>query len=167
MDPDPFLDWDDIPAKFTCSLANFLQFDTLVCISLSSMRNVPAALFTRFAQLKRLRLRDVSLTRQPFDMPAPSTTSIKGQLEILEYSCVYDTSEIESCLLVEALKHPESSLGISSLKELVCEIGKGIESNIRMMSMITQEAASSLEGWSILHLKSPERMLHLHRSYTG
>jgi hypothetical protein len=111
------------------------------------------------------------MTRQPFDMPAPSSTtssrSIKGQLEILDFSGKDqdDFSSVDWCPLVEALKHPESSLGISSLQELVCEIDLRVEASIRMMSMIAQEAARSLEGWSIL--QSYSCMLHLHRNCTG
>jgi hypothetical protein len=134
------------------------------------MRHVPAILFTRCAQLKRLRLRSVSMTRQPFDVPAPSTPSsrsIKGQLDTLEFSCDYDRSWIDRCLLVEALKHPESSLGISSLQELVCEIDMRVEANLQMMTMIAQEAAQSLEGWSIFQSDSRTSMLHLHRNCAG
>jgi hypothetical protein len=108
------------------------------------------------------------MTWQPFDMPPPSTTSsrpIKGQLEILDFGYTYHHSWIDWCPLVEALMHPESSLGISSLQELVCETDMHVEPNIRMMSMIAQEAAQSLEGLSIFQTDSC--MLHLHRSRTG
>jgi hypothetical protein len=66
-------------------------------------------MFTIKAIATAKRFHDKATIQQPFDMPAPSTTlsrSIKGQLKILEFGCMYDHSEssVDGCPLVEALK---------------------------------------------------------------
>jgi hypothetical protein len=154
-------DWNHFPVNLNASLVQLLSSNTLVEIYLSHFKNIPPTFLAQSPQLKRLTLHVVAMNPQPqHDLPIVASAPIKGQLETLELQGDGVHSPIQDGhLFVEALQHPNSALGISSLRELLCEVGTNDVEAITMVAAIVQAAARSLELWSVKSFEI-EGMLH-------
>lgn len=114
-------DWETMDLSTQNAISDLCGVHSLIDLTLTSVFGFPAEIFAGVSQLKRLNLREMEFRMSDANHEIPelgiSGSRTRGQLEVLEFD--NDTACRDTvATLFEALKHPQSRLGIEELRAL-------------------------------------------------
>lgn len=139
--------WSEIPRHLQVALGAILRLPLLASATITDIRYFPVSLFTQSIQLKRLSMRDITIS--PSDRLGTESLdplSRKGQLEFLSGG-EGESDATATQLLVRFLAQRSSQLGISQLRHFTAAVwsNEGVQAYQTMFN----SAAKSLESLTL------------------